>query len=256
MIEEKVLARVNGREITIEDVQLFINSLSVDMQRQFNSQEGMERIAEELVSQELLYADAVDRKLDQDQAFQKQRRIAEESLLKQYAMSLLMNQIQPTHTEVEEYYDSHKMYFAAPEQVTASHILVQTEEEAQNAKDRVDGGEAFETVAAEISLCPSREQGGSLGTFSPDQMVPEFAEAVRSMEVGTISGPIQSQFGYHIIHLVDKVESQSLPHEDAQNEARRQLTAMKQQELYLETIEGLKQKYHVEKYYGKENPVE
>ena len=88
--------------------------------------------------------------------------------------------------------------------VKASHILVQTEEEALKLKDEIVNGKDFAQAAKEASLCPSKANGGDLGYFRRGQMVKEFEDAVFSMEIGQISNPVKTQFGYHLIKLTDK----------------------------------------------------
>lgn len=90
------------------------------------------------------------------------------------------------------------------EAVNAAHILVATEEEALAVLERLDGGETFEDLATELSLDPgSGAQGGALGWIYLGQTVPEFEEAAFALEVGTISPPVQSQFGWHIIKAIE-----------------------------------------------------
>ncbi len=90
-----------------------------------------------------------------------------------------------------------------PKKVNASHILVKTESEANVAYFDVTHGKSFEDVAKEKSLCPSKKQGGNLGWFGRGQMVKEFENAAFSMEKGQISKPVKTQFGYHLIKVVD-----------------------------------------------------
>ena len=86
--------------------------------------------------------------------------------------------------------------------VDASHILVATEEEAQEVLDRLNSGEDFGTLAQELSTdTGSAINGGNLGESAPNLYVPEFQDALLNMEEGEISEPVQSQFGYHIIRL-------------------------------------------------------
>jgi peptidyl-prolyl cis-trans isomerase C len=86
------------------------------------------------------------------------------------------------------------------QQVTARHILVQTLNEAMTARERItDAGEDFGVVAQQLSKCPSAQQGGNLGTFGKGQMVKPFEDAAFSLEVGKVSLPVQTQFGYHLI---------------------------------------------------------
>ena len=89
-------------------------------------------------------------------------------------------------------------------EVKASHILVETKEEALKLLDEIKSGKAFEDVAAMHSLCPSGAAGGDLGYFGKGMMVKPFENACFSMEIGEISEPVQTQFGWHLIQLTDK----------------------------------------------------
>ena len=86
-------------------------------------------------------------------------------------------------------------------QAEARHILVNSEEECLALKEEIVNGKDFAAVAAAVSLCPSKADGGNLGTFSPGQMVKEFDDVVFSADVGVVMGPVQTQFGYHLIEV-------------------------------------------------------
>src|SRR5690606_13802583 len=86
---------------------------------------------------------------------------------------------------------------------SAAHILVKTEDKAKELKKELDGGADFGTLAEENSTGPSGPNKGDLGWFAADQMVPPFAEAVKAMEPGQVSDPVQTDFGWHIIKLND-----------------------------------------------------
>jgi len=88
--------------------------------------------------------------------------------------------------------------------VRASHILINDEETAKKLKKEVDGGADFAEVAKRNSICPSKENGGDLGEFGKGVMVKEFEEAAFSLEVGQVSEPIKTQFGYHLILVTSK----------------------------------------------------
>ncbi|HIE07053.1 MAG TPA: peptidylprolyl isomerase [Desulfarculaceae bacterium] len=89
---------------------------------------------------------------------------------------------------------------------SARHILVESEEGCLDLKKRIEGGEDFATVAAANSKCPSGQQGGALGEFSPGQMVPEFDTVVFNAEVGKVHGPVKTDFGYHLIEITNRTE--------------------------------------------------
>merc|ERR1712086_575256 len=88
----------------------------------------------------------------------------------------------------------------------ASHILVPDEAKATELKAEIEGGADFAELAAKHSTCPSGKPGGSLGSFGPGQMVPEFDKVVFSGEVKKVLGPIKTQFGYHLIWITSRTE--------------------------------------------------
>ena len=110
------------------------------------------------------------------------------------------NQVSISDEELLEYYNDNKESFLEPEQVHARHILVETEEEANNLLLQLkEGLTDFAELAKEKSIGPSAPSGGDLGFFTRGQMVKEFEDAAFSLEPGKISGVVQTQFGYHII---------------------------------------------------------
>lgn len=87
---------------------------------------------------------------------------------------------------------------------SARHILVADKAACDDLKTRIEGGEDFAQLAKEHSECPSGQQGGDLGDFSPGMMVKEFDTVVFSAEVGKVHGPVQTQFGYHLIEITKR----------------------------------------------------
>ncbi len=86
-------------------------------------------------------------------------------------------------------------------EVRASHILVSTEPEATNLLNQINGGKKFEKLAKKHSQCPSGKKGGDLGFFTRGKMVPEFENAAFNMNVGQVSPPVKTAFGYHLIKV-------------------------------------------------------
>ncbi|HJD45152.1 MAG TPA: peptidylprolyl isomerase [Candidatus Paenalcaligenes intestinipullorum] len=89
-------------------------------------------------------------------------------------------------------------------QAAASHILVDSEERARELIAELENGADFAQLARENSNCPSSQQGGALGTFGRGQMVPEFDTVVFSAPVGEVQGPVQTQFGYHLVLVTER----------------------------------------------------
>ena len=89
---------------------------------------------------------------------------------------------------------------------TARHILVPTEKVCEDLKAEIEAGADFAVVAKQHSQCPSGQRGGDLGAFGPGQMVKEFDTVVFSAEIGKVVGPVQTQFGYHLIEVTSRTE--------------------------------------------------
>lgn len=90
-------------------------------------------------------------------------------------------------------------------QASARHILVSNEQSCIDLQSKINAGElTFEAAAAEHSQCPSGKQGGDLGSFGPGMMVPEFDRVVFNEEVGKVHGPVQTQFGYHLVEITSR----------------------------------------------------
>lgn len=128
-----------------------------------------------------------------------------ESLRKEYLINhylqIKIESLQPTDEELQTLFNDLKMN----EKVRASHILVDTEEEAKAVIDRIDKGEGFEELAKELSKdTGSGANGGDLDYFEYTDMVQPFSEAAFAMEIGEVSEPVKSEFGYHIIKVTDK----------------------------------------------------
>jgi peptidyl-prolyl cis-trans isomerase C len=89
---------------------------------------------------------------------------------------------------------------------TARHILVNTEEECNDIKNKIEDGSDFAEMAKQLSQCPSGQRGGDLGEFSTGQMVQEFDQVVFSEDIGKVHGPVQTQFGFHLIEITSRSE--------------------------------------------------
>lgn len=84
--------------------------------------------------------------------------------------------------------------------ISAKHILVEQQYEAEDVLKKLNEGESFENLAQKFSRCPSKQRGGDLGSFPKGKMVPSFEEAAFELEVGQVSSPVRTQFGYHLIY--------------------------------------------------------
>lgn len=245
---KEVLAKVSDVEITRTDVNNFIANLGANAYR-FKNEEGIKKVTDELVAQQLMYYDALDRGLDKEEAFVTELEKSGEALLKQYAISKLVKDVSVSDEEIKEFYEQNKENFKEKMKFNADHILVADETLANEIHDKIVNGENFEQLAKEYSTCPSKEKGGNLGTFTEGQMVKEFEDAVKTMELGSISGPVKTQFGYHIVRLNERNEESFTPIEKVKSQINDYLLKQKQQELYATKAKELEDKYKVEKFY-------
>jgi len=128
-----------------------------------------------------------------------------------------------TEDAIQEVYDTQFAELVGGEEFNASHILVATEEEAAAIKIELDGGADFAETAKEKSTGPSGPGGGSLGWFGPGMMVPAFEAAVAEMQVGEVSDPVQTEFGWHIVKLNEKRNKPAPTLEEARAEIEQQI---------------------------------
>ena len=152
-----------------------------------------------------------------------------------------MDHITISEEEARDYYNANPEQFTL-NQVAASHILVATEAEALGLKARLDDGDDFAQLAMEHSTCPSAAQGGDLGYFSRGQMVPAFETTAFGMEPGDISDPVETEFGWHLIYLQDKIDMAD-NFEDARDYIMEQL----KQEALMAHIETLRETAEVQR---------
>lgn len=246
-MSDKVLARVNGREITEQDLNFFFQTLGQQVQNQFQGEQGKSRLLDELIYQELFYAEAVDTNLEETDAFKSELQMMKENMLKQFNIKKLVESVTVEEDEIANFYSQNLHYFEGQDQVGASHILVDSDEQANSILEEIGAGLSFSDAAVKYSKCPSNQQGGDLGMFSRGQMVPEFEEATFAMGLNELSKPVKTQFGYHIILKTAEQAGETQPLEAVKGQISQQLTIQKQNAAYITKVEALKEKYTIEK---------
>ena len=243
-MEKKILAKVGQKEITNLDVQGAIQGLDPFQAQQFQTEEDQKYVLDDLINQELLYMYAKDNKIDQDEEFRTEMKRVEENVLKQYVINKILTSVKLTEEEKKAFFEAQKQSFSKPETASAKHILVDSEEKANDILGKINAGEvSFEDAAKEHSTCPSKDAGGDLGTFGRGQMVPEFENAVFNMNNGEVSGPVKTQFGYHLIKLENKNESSIPEYDEVAEEVGKTLLFQKQGEVYQQKLNEVKEKY-------------
>lgn len=159
---------------------------------------------------------------------------------------LIEPRIEITDEELQTYFDENKDTFATAEQVQASHILVADEATANEVKSKLDAGEDFSELAKEYSTdTTTAESGGDLGYFSSGDMVAEFEEVAFALGVDEISAPVKTEYGYHIIKVVDHQEAKEANFEESKEEITDTLMNDKMSTEYTVWLEELKEEYEI-----------
>ena len=247
-MEIKILAKVNGTPITSQDVENELRMLGSRAQ-EFNNPQGKEMLLEQIINRKLFLLDAVKNNYEYNSQFKEELQKLKEDLLANFAITKAVENVKVTDEDIKKFYEENKDKMISPETVNASHILVDSEEKAKEILEEINAGKiTFEEAAKANSSCPSSQNGGSLGQFGKGQMVPEFDTAVFAMSVGEISGPVKTQFGYHLIKLNGKTEASEIPFEEVKESIAIQLTTEKQQTAFRSKINQLKILFPVDKY--------
>lgn len=245
-MENKVLAVVNGTEITERELEATIARFPQERQGYLRTEQGRAQLLEEIISFELIYNYAKDSGMEEDAEYVQQLERAKKEILTQTAISKAVAQATVSDKEVEDYYSANKEMFKDPEMVSAKHILVETEEKAEEVSNKIKEGMSFEDAAQEFSSCPSNAQGGELGRFNRGQMVPEFEEAAFNLEIGKVSEPVKTQFGYHLIKVSEKLESSAKPFDEVKASIKNNILQERQAFRYSQLNTELREKYNVE----------
>lgn len=193
---DTVVATVDGQEITLGNM-LVIRSTLPDQYQQLGDDVLWDGILDQLVQQSVLAQDeqARETKLVTLSLENERRALMAAEVIKTVAQTAL------TDEAVQAVYDAEYSGSDLGKEFNASHILVETEDEAKALVDELDGGADFAELAKEKSTGPSGPNGGELGWFGTGMMVAPFEAAVKELEPGAISGPVETQFGWHVIKL-------------------------------------------------------
>lgn len=215
----KVLATVNGAEITDDDVRVATADLGASLPAQLQGPAREAYVVDYLIDLKLASQQAAQQKLGDAPDFARKLAYYHDKVLMETLLGNIAKGAVTPEAEKKVYDDAAKAQ--PPEtEVHARHILVPTEEEAKAALARVKNGEDFAKVADAVSKDPG-SQGGDLGWFTKDKMVPEFAAAAFKLEPGQISDPVKSEFGWHVIKVEGKREKSFPPFEQVKDQVAR-----------------------------------
>jgi len=221
---DTVLATVNGTEITLGHI-IVLRSRLPQQYQSIPPEQLYDGILQQMIQQTAI-GQGVEMSLEDRLVIQNEERaILANRKIEEVATAAV------TDEAIQAAYDATYANAEAETEYNASHILLDTLEEAEATIERANAGEEFAMLASELSTGPSGPNGGSLGWFGKGVMVPAFEEAVVALEPGTISEPVETQFGFHVI-LVNETRIKEAP---ALDEVRAQL----RQQVESEAVEAM-----------------
>ena len=215
---DPVIAKVDGAEVRESDLTLAEEDLGSNIPQQLNGDARRDFILSYLTDIILVAKAAEGKKVADTADFKTKLNFIRSKLLME---TILQSEGKTAVTEqaMKKVYEDAVKQMGGDEEVRARHILVPTEAEAKAIIAQIMKGESFEKLAKEKSKDPgAAAQGGDLGYFSKDQMVPEFAEMAFKLPKGTISDPVKTQFGWHIIRVEDKRSKAPPPFEQVKDQ--------------------------------------
>jgi peptidyl-prolyl cis-trans isomerase C len=233
-----VLAKVNGKAITDEDLRLAMEDLGPSLPQQLEGKARETYLLDYLIDGSLVAQKALADKADQDPEFAKKLAYYREKILMESVLGKIAKDA-TTDEAMKKVYDEAAAAQKPETEVHARHILVATDADAQAALKRLKAGEDFTKLAKELSKDPGSD-GGDLGWFTKDRMVPEFADAAFKLEPGQTSDPVKSQFGWHIIQVLEKRQKTFPPFADVKDQIGRYVVQKAQSELIVKLRDGAK----------------
>lgn len=201
--EDKVVATINGKAVTEADLAVAEGEIGQDMGSMPDDQKKMS-LLEFLIDNQLFAEAAEQSKLGEGPAFESRLAYLKRRALRElYFEKIIKGAV--SDADARKLYDDQVKLLKPEEEAQARHILVEDEKLAKEIKDKLKNGGDFAALAKEHSKDPgSKDNGGDLGYFTRGQMVPQFEEAVFTLNKGDVSEPVKTQFGYHVIKLEDK----------------------------------------------------
>src|SRR5450432_1108706 len=202
-----VLAKVNGAEIRQSDLALAEEELGPSL-AQMDPATKKDNVLSFLIDMKIVAKAAEDKKIENNEDFKKRLAFTRNRLLMD---SLLANvgKAAATDEAMKKVYADASKQITGEQEVHARHILVETEDEAKAVAEELKKGADFAELAKKKSKDPGASDGGDLGFFTKDQMVPEFSAVAFALEPGKISDPVKSQFGWHVIKVEEKRNRQA-----------------------------------------------
>ena len=233
-----VLAKVNGAEIRQSDVALAEEELGPSL-AQMDPATKKENVLAFLIDMKIVAKAAEDKKIEDRPDFKARLSFTRNRLLMDNLLAA-EGKAATTDQAMKKVYDEAAKQIEGEQEVHARHILVETEDEAKAIEAELKKGADFAELAKKKSKDPGAADGGDLGFFTKDQMVPEFSAVAFALEPGKISDPVKSQFGWHVIKVEEKRNRKAPDFDQVKAQIETYVTRKAQAEYVAKLREGAK----------------
>jgi peptidyl-prolyl cis-trans isomerase C len=241
MAQAGIVARIDGGEITDEDLRLAEEDLSGTIPQGLSGEQKTTFVLDYLIDMRLAARKAEADRFAETSEFKRKLAFLRDKALMESLLSKVARE-SLTEAETKKVYEAAAQSQPAEVEFRARHILVETESQARAVWRRVLTGEDFAKLADEVSRDPG-SKGGDLGWFVKERMVPEFGEAVSKLQAGQTSEPVRTQFGWHVIRLEAKREKAFPTLEEVRDQIERYVV----QKAQTEVIMGLRSATKIER---------
>ena len=229
--KDGVVATIGGKPVTEKDLELAYEDLASSLPPQVSDAQKRDYAISYLADLKAGAQAAIDAKLDQSEDFVRRLAYAKDKLLLETYLAAETKK-QVTDEKMRKLYEDSIKAMKPEMEIKARHILVPTEEEAKTVAAKLKAGEDFAKLAQELSKDPgSGKEGGDLGWFTTDRMVPEFSEAAQKLKPGQVSDPVKTQFGWHIIKVEDVREKKPPSYDEVKDQVQQFLERQVQTEV-------------------------
>jgi len=239
----KVLATIDDEKITINEFNKELDKIPINMKMMVATQSGKKNYLEKIIMKKLLLREASKENIEKDSEFQERLKEIKEQLIIESLLKKKINvDAQISEADLKQYYEKNKETFKRDREINTRHILLNTEDEARQIKEKILKGEDFAELARRYSIDPSaKTNGGEIGYHPKGILLPEYeAAAFKLKKVGQVSDIVKTKFGYHIIKLEGIRPPSYVPFEEVKDFIKQKIAQEKQTQALEKYITNLK----------------
>lgn len=259
--DDDVVAKIGDRIITISEFNKILGYLDSEKQQLMKKNPQLkENLLQQYIQRIVISEIAKKNGFDKNPELNEQLKLFKDNYIaNEYLKKEVANKVEVSEEDIKAYYESHKDEFKTPDMVRSRHILIKTDasasdndkkkakEKAEEILEKIKAGEDFAKLASDISDdTGSKTRGGELGFFPKGRMVKAFEDAAFSLKPGEVSGIVETQFGYHIIKVEEKKETEMEPFDTAKEKIKQKLLQERTKTKVTEFIEKAMKEANIE----------